>query len=188
MSQLGHEQPVRSGSVITTPRRCAGRGGHQNRHCETRAAVWSRFRQLRSSQQEALPMPASGHNRPTCSSLVCLLPPGADMVRKRAPEEPSGWTPAPASAYGPACDFEPHPSHLPVPDRGVRYPLGPPGRIFNQSLYMLVRDEISGSWRRLREHILPAGQHRRTLARTPPWHPDRDQGRRRSNSGPAPVA
>jgi hypothetical protein len=98
MSQLGHEQPVRSGSVITTPRRCAGRGGHQNRHCETRAAVWSRFRQLRSSQQEALPMPASGHNRPTCSSLVCLLPPGADMVRKRAPEEPSGWTPAPASA------------------------------------------------------------------------------------------
>jgi hypothetical protein len=142
MSQLGHEQPVRSGSVITTPRRCAGRGGHQNRHCETRAAVWSRFRQLRSSQQEALPMPASGHNRPTCSSLVCLLPPGADMVRKRAPEEPSGWTPAPASAYGPACDFEPHPSHLPVPDRGVRYPLGPPGRIFNQSLYMLVRDEM----------------------------------------------
>jgi hypothetical protein len=70
----------------------------------------------------------------------------------------------------------------------VRWSFYPPGRIFNQSLYMLVRDEISGSWRRLREHIWLAGQHRCTLARTPPWHPDRDQGRRQSSSGPAPVA
>jgi hypothetical protein len=27
----------------------------------------------------------SGQNRPTCSALGCLLPPGADMVREKAP-------------------------------------------------------------------------------------------------------
>jgi hypothetical protein len=61
-----------------------------------------------------------------CSALLCLLPPGADMVRKKAPEEPSGWTPAPASANGPACDFERHACHFagrrprPLHDRAPR--------------------------------------------------------------------
>jgi hypothetical protein len=30
-------------------------------------------------------MAGPGYNRPTCSALVCLLPPGADMVREKAP-------------------------------------------------------------------------------------------------------
>jgi hypothetical protein len=31
--------------------------------------------------------------------------------KHRCSEEPSGWTPAPASANGPASDFEPHACH-----------------------------------------------------------------------------
>jgi hypothetical protein len=33
--------------------------------------------------------------------------------KHRCSEEPSGWTPAPASANGPACDFDSH--HCPSP-------------------------------------------------------------------------
>jgi hypothetical protein len=65
-----------------------------------------------------------------------------------------------SSIFAEAClrrgviDRDPHSTA-----NGKGRPLAPG---FNQSLYKLVRDEISGSWRRLRDHILPAGQHRRT--------------------------
>jgi hypothetical protein len=53
----------------------------------------ARFHNARSSVDDTLlrcimfsgRMSESGHNRPPCSALLCLLPPGADMVREKSP-------------------------------------------------------------------------------------------------------
>jgi hypothetical protein len=62
-------------------------------------------------------MAGPGYNRPTCSALVCLLPPGADMVREKAPMLGRTFQLDTSAGCGKraCCDFELHPWHCPSP-------------------------------------------------------------------------